>query len=48
MTTVRPENNRRAKFYVLTAKGRKQLDVETGKWDTLVRAIARILHPAQG
>jgi len=40
------ENNRRAKFYVLTAKGRKQLDVETGKWDTLVRAIARILHPA--
>jgi transcriptional regulator len=42
------ENNRRAKFYVLTQKGRKQLDVETGKWDTLVRAIARILHPAQG
>jgi PadR family transcriptional regulator PadR len=40
------ENNRRAKFYRLTAKGRKQLDVETGKWETLARAIARILRPA--
>jgi transcriptional regulator len=39
------ENNRRAKFYRLTAKGRKQLDVETSKWDTLARAIARILRP---
>jgi transcriptional regulator len=40
------ENNRRAKFYVLTAKGRKQLEVETGKWDRLAGAIARILRPA--
>jgi transcriptional regulator len=40
------ENNRRAKFYRLTAKGRKQLDVETSKWDTLARAVARILRPA--
>jgi transcriptional regulator len=40
------ENNRRAKFYRLTAKGRKQLDVETGKWDTLARAVGRILRPA--
>ncbi len=38
------ENNRRAKFYRLTAKGRKQLTVETGKWDRLAGAIARILH----
>jgi PadR family transcriptional regulator, regulatory protein PadR len=38
------ENNRRAKFYKLTAKGRKQLTVETGKWDKLAAAIARILH----
>ena len=38
------ENNRRAKFYRLTAKGRKQLTVETGKWDKLAGAIARILH----
>jgi PadR family transcriptional regulator len=40
------ENNRRAKFYRLTTKGRKQLDVETTKWDKLARAIARILRPA--
>jgi PadR family transcriptional regulator PadR len=40
------ENNRRAKFYKLTAKGRRQLAVETGKWDKLVGAIARILRPA--
>ena len=40
------ENNRRAKFYCLTAKGRKQLQIETSKWDKLARAIARILRPA--
>jgi transcriptional regulator len=40
------ENNRRAKFYRLTAKGRKQLGVETSKWDRLAGAIARILRPA--
>src|SRR6204780_5407019 len=40
------ENNRRAKFYRLTAKGRKQLEIETGKWDKLAGAIARILRPA--
>ena len=40
------ENNRRAKFYSLTARGRKQLAIETGKWDTLARAISRILRPA--
>lgn len=39
------ENNRRAKFYRLTLKGRKQLVVETTKWDTLARAIAQILRP---
>ena len=40
------ENNRRAKFYRLTAKGRKQLEVETNKWNKLAGAIARILRPA--
>src|SRR6478736_3596773 len=40
------ENNRRAKFYRLTAKGKKQLAVETTKWDKLARAIAGILRPA--
>ena len=38
------ENNRRAKFYKLTVKGRKQLTVEAGKWDKMAAAIARILH----
>jgi PadR family transcriptional regulator, regulatory protein PadR len=41
------ENNRRAKFYRLTAKGRRQLVVETSKWDKLAGAIARILKPAE-
>ena len=39
------ENNRRAKYYYLTAKGRKQLEIETHKWNTLAGAIARILRP---
>jgi transcriptional regulator len=39
------ENNRRAKYYRLTAKGRKRLLVETTKWDKLVHAIGRILRP---
>jgi transcriptional regulator len=41
------ENNRRAKFYTLTSKGRRQLVVETGKWDKLARAIAQILRPGE-
>ena len=41
------ENNRRAKFYRLTAKGRRQLVVETSKWDKLAGAITRILRPAE-
>ena len=41
------ENNRRAKFYRLTAKGRQQLELETSKWDTFAGAIARILRPAE-
>ena len=41
------ENNRRAKFYRLTARGRRQLAVETTKWDKLAGAIARILRPAE-
>jgi len=39
------ENNRKAKFYGLTAKGRRQLALETTKWDKLTDAIARILKP---
>jgi transcriptional regulator len=40
------ENNRRAKFYRLTPKGKKQLDAETSRWDMLARAVGRILRPA--
>src|SRR5437667_9936602 len=42
------ENNRRAKYYRLTAKGRKQLAVETNKWDRVAQAMTRILRPASG
>src|SRR3954462_9815240 len=41
------ENNRKAKFYRLTALGRRQLTVETTKWDRLATAIARILRPVE-
>ena len=40
------ENNRRAKFYRLTARGRRQLAVETSRWERLAGAITRILRPA--
>jgi len=39
------ENNRKAKYYRLTAKGRKQLRVETSRWERMARAIAGILNP---
>ena len=41
------ENNRRAKYYQLTAKGRSQLLVETTKWERLTHAIGCILRPAR-
>ena len=41
------ENNRRAKYYRLTAAGRKQLAAETNKWERLAAAIGRVLRPAQ-
>jgi transcriptional regulator len=40
------ENNRKAKYYRLTPKGRKQLAVETSRWEEVVRAIGRVLNPA--
>jgi DNA-binding PadR family transcriptional regulator len=41
------ENNRRAKFYRLTAKGRKQLAIENNRWQKFAGAIARIMRPAE-
>ena len=38
------ENNRRAKFYRLTKAGRKQLEVETKRWDKISLAITQALE----
>jgi PadR family transcriptional regulator len=40
------ENNRRARFYTLTAAGRKQLAVERREFDRLIVAIHKVLNPA--
>ena len=39
------DNNRRARFYSLTPPGRKQLTLETDRWNRLVQSIARVLEP---
>jgi PadR family transcriptional regulator, regulatory protein PadR len=39
------ENNRKARFYKLTAKGRQKLFAETSKWQRFSHAIARVLTP---
>jgi PadR family transcriptional regulator PadR len=38
------ENNRKARFYTLTAKGRKQLTEETSRWKRVAEAMTRILE----
>jgi PadR family transcriptional regulator, regulatory protein PadR len=38
------ENNRRARFYRLTAAGRRQLEAETGSWESMALAIGRVLR----
>lgn len=40
------DNNRRAKFYRLTAAGRKQLAQEAGYWTRMTAGIARIMETA--
>lgn len=42
------DNNRRAKYYVLTEEGRKKLKVEAREWRTQIAAIARILEATAG
>ena len=37
------ENNRRAKFYTLTARGRRQLRLETESWGGFVAAVGKVL-----
>ena len=40
------ENNRKARYYRLTAAGRKQLARETSRWERLASGIGRVLRPA--
>ena len=42
------ENNRKARYYRLTALGRKQLETQTNNWDRLVQAVNRVLRPTEG
>ena len=42
------ENNRRAKYYSLTASGRKKLKSEAREWEARTTAIARILQARAG
>lgn len=38
------ESNRRAKYYRLTAKGRKELSAERERWSTMAKAISKVLR----
>ena len=40
------ENNRRAKYYQLTAAGRRQLRAELSAWARYVEAVGKVLQPA--
>ena len=40
------ENNRKAKFYQLTAQGRAQLRSELAQWQRYTAAVAGVLQPA--
>jgi len=42
------DNNRKARFYRLTAKGRRRLSLETSKWREFSTAIGYILAPPSG
>ena len=41
------DNNRRARYYRLTPEGRAQLAEQTSRWDQMVRAVNRVLRPAE-
>ncbi len=40
------ESNRKAKYYRITAQGRKHLLQERSRWEALVQAVSRVLGPA--
>ena len=39
------ENNRKAKFYAITARGRRQLAAESEQWERIAGVMARVLNP---
>jgi transcriptional regulator len=45
-TPGRSDNNRPARFYRLTAKGRRQLHLRVEGWERFVEAVARSIRPA--
>jgi transcriptional regulator len=42
------DNNRRAKFYTITAAGRKRLQADARNWERLAAVIGRMFAPAEG
>src|SRR5262245_48000144 len=40
------DNNRRAKYYKLTALGRRELDVEATYWESVAAAVTRVMRTA--
>ena len=47
-TWDKSEKGKRARYYRMTPKGRKQLAAEQSKWDSLVRAMGNLLKPIAG
>src|SRR4051794_22725250 len=45
-TVVVTENNRRARVYQMTSRGRKHLAAETSRWNSLTASVARVLRLA--
>ena len=41
------ENNRKARYYKVTAAGRRQLHQESDRWEQIVAAIARVMKPSE-
>jgi transcriptional regulator len=42
------DNNRKAKFYTLSRRGRTQLQVETANWERIAGVMSRVLRPVEG
>jgi PadR family transcriptional regulator, regulatory protein PadR len=45
MWETAPDRNREFKYYRLTEKGRKQLEVEESQWQRMAEAVARVMWP---